>query len=131
MVGLEQVEIFHFHMPRHGSRTAHLITQPQKLHSQLLGPMTAVTQQVNGLTYCFFYGMGRKPASIIHNNFASDEHRLLFFHVRPAKQSTITDLDALASLKHVSFDTKHLYRLITPHSILNATQGTKCTHKIC
>jgi hypothetical protein len=78
--------------PRH-IRTAQVITQPQKLHSQLLGPVTAVMYQVTGLTCSFVYGMGLQPAGIIHNNLTGDAHHLLFFHMPPANQPTITGVD--------------------------------------
>jgi hypothetical protein len=74
-------------------RTAQVITQPQKLHSQLVGLMTSVMYQVTGLTCSFVYGMGLQRAGIIHNNFAGDAHNLLIFHVRPANQPTITGVD--------------------------------------
>ena len=41
----------------------------------------------------------------------------------------IKTLDALGSLKHVSFDINHLYQFITPDSILNATQISKAATK--
>jgi hypothetical protein len=76
--------------PRH-IRTAQVTTQPQKLHSQSVGLVTAVMYQVTGLTCNFVYGMGLQPAGIIHNNSAGCAH--LFFHVRPTNQPTITDVD--------------------------------------
>src|SRR5215510_15432507 len=39
--------------------------------------------------------------------------------------SAIKRSDGLDSLKHLPFDTNHLYQFITPHSTLNATQLTK------
>jgi hypothetical protein len=53
--------------PQH-IRTEQVITQPQKLHSQLVELMTAVMYPVTGLTCSFVYGMGVQPAVIIHNN---------------------------------------------------------------
>jgi len=54
MEGLDQMEIFDFQLPDHGTfvrhRTPHVIAQPQKLHSQLVGLVTAVMYQVTGLT---------------------------------------------------------------------------------
>jgi recombinational DNA repair protein RecT len=38
-------------------------------------------------------------------------------------------LDALGSLKHVSFYINHLYQFITSDSVLNATQMTKAATK--
>jgi hypothetical protein len=78
--------------PRHIG-TAQVITRPQKLHSQLLGLVTAVMYQVTGLTCSFVYGMGLQPADIIHNNLIGDPHHLLFFHVRSPNQPTITGVD--------------------------------------
>jgi hypothetical protein len=78
--------------PRH-IRTAHVITQPQKLHSQLMGLVTAVMYQVTGLMCNFVYGIDLQPASIIHNNLGGDAHRLLFFHVQPTNQPTITGVN--------------------------------------
>jgi len=69
-------------------RTAHAITQSQKLHSQLVWLVTVVMYQVAGLTCSFVYGMGLKTEGVIHN-LAGDAHHL-FFHVRPANQPTIT-----------------------------------------
>jgi hypothetical protein len=70
-------------------RTAHVITQPQKLHSQLVGLVTAVMYKVAGLTCSFVYGMGLQSESVILNNLAGCTHHLLFLHVRPANQPTI------------------------------------------
>jgi len=75
--------------PRH-IRTAHVIIHPQKLHSQLVGLVTAVMYQVAGLTCSFVYGMGLQPAGVIHSNLAGHAHHLLFLHVRHANQPTIT-----------------------------------------
>jgi hypothetical protein len=52
--------------------TAHFITQPQKLHSQLVGLVTAVMYQVAGLTCSFVNGMGLRAADVIHNNLTGD-----------------------------------------------------------
>jgi hypothetical protein len=49
--------------PQH-IRTAQVITQPHKLHSQLVQPVTAVMYRVTGLTCSFVYGMGLQPAGI-------------------------------------------------------------------
>jgi hypothetical protein len=78
--------------PQHNCM-AQIITQPQKLQSQLLGLITAVMYRVTGLTCSFIYGMGVQPAGIIHNNLPSDTHPSLFFHVRPTNQPTITGVD--------------------------------------
>ena len=85
--------------------------------------------QVAGLSRSFVYAMGLQPDGIIHYNLACDAHHLLFSHVRPTNQPTITvctfaikRLDALGSLTHVSLDINNLHRFITPNSILNATQ---------
>jgi hypothetical protein len=78
--------------PRH-IRMAEFIALRQKLHSQLLGLVTAVMYQVVGLTCSFVYGMGIQLAGIIHNNLAGDAHNLLIFHVLPANQTTITGVD--------------------------------------
>jgi len=43
--------------PRH-IRTAHVITQPHKLHSQIVGLVTAAMYQVPSLTCSFVYGLG-------------------------------------------------------------------------
>jgi len=48
-------------------RTANVITQRQKLHSQLVGLVTAVMYQMAGLTCSFFTGMGLQPAGVIDN----------------------------------------------------------------
>jgi len=56
-------------VPRH-SRTAQVITKPQKIHSQLLGLVTAVMYLVAGLTCSFDNGMDLQPAGVIHNNLA-------------------------------------------------------------
>jgi hypothetical protein len=77
--------------PRH-IRTAHVITQPQKIHSQFVGLVTAVMCQVTGLTCSFVYGMGLQPVGVIHNNLDGDADYLLFFHVRPANLPTITGM---------------------------------------
>jgi hypothetical protein len=58
-----------------------------------LGLVTAVMYQVTGLTCSFVYGMGLRPAGIIHNNVAGDAHHLLFFHMRAANQTRITGVD--------------------------------------
>jgi hypothetical protein len=108
--------------------TAQVITQPQKLHSQLMGLVTAVMYQVTGLMCSFVYGMGHQPAGIIHNNLAGDAHPLLFFHVQPANQSTITGVD-LCHNWNTSFDTNHLYHFMTPDSTLNSTHLTNAVTK--
>jgi len=70
-------------VPRH-IHTAKVITQPQKIHSQLVGIMAAVTYQLAGLTCSFVYGMGAQNEGVIHNYLAGQTHHLLFLHVRPA-----------------------------------------------
>ena len=55
--------------------------------------VTVVKYQVTGLTCSFVYGIGLQPTGIIHNNLAGCAHRLLFFHLRPANQPTITAVD--------------------------------------
>ena len=75
--------------PRH-IRTAHVIIHPQKLHSQLMGLVTAAVYQVDGLTCSFVYGMGLQTAEVIHSNLAGHAHHLLFLHVQPANLPTIT-----------------------------------------
>jgi len=72
---------------------AHVITQPQKLHSQIVGLNTAVCTEVAGLMCSFIYHMGLQPAGKIHNNLAGYVHLLLFFHVRPTNQPTIMGVD--------------------------------------
>jgi len=73
--------------------TAQFITQPQKLHSHFLWPVTAVMYQVAGLTCGFVYGMDRRPAGVIHNNLAGDTQHMLFFQVRPMNQPTIMSVN--------------------------------------
>jgi len=80
---LQQGDIFDFQLPRHGIFVRRKLTQPQKLHSQLVGLMTAAMYQVAGLMCSFVYGMGLQPDGIIHYNLAGDAHHLLLFHVRP------------------------------------------------
>jgi hypothetical protein len=106
-------------------RTAQVVAQPHKLHSQLVGLVTAMMYQVTGLTSSFVYGRGIQPTGIINNNFASDAHHLLIFPRANRPTFAIIMSDGPGSLKHVSFDTNHLYQFITPRSILNATQLTK------
>ena len=65
---LEQVEIFDFHMPHHGTRYN-------------TNYMTAVMYQVTGLTCSFVYSMGLQPAGI---NQLVRHITLYFFHMRPA-----------------------------------------------
>jgi hypothetical protein len=74
--------------------------------------------------------MGLQPAGTIHNNTVGDVHHLLFFHIQPRTHNkcgpfAIKRSDTLTSLKHMPFNTNHLYQFITPHSTLNATQLTK------
>ena len=64
-------------LPRY-IRTAQVITQPQKLHSHLMGLLTAVIYQVTGLMRSFFYGMGLQPAGVIHNNLVCDARHCCF-----------------------------------------------------
>ena len=96
--------------------------------------MTAVTYQVIDLLCSIRLLHG----SLTHgHNPAGDDHHSLFFHMRSSNQQpTITGVylchktvDALGSLKHVSFDINYLYYFITTDSILNATQMTKATNK--
>jgi hypothetical protein len=115
-------------------RTAQVITQPQKLHSQLLGIVTAVIFQVTGLTSSFVYCIDLQPTGIIHVNLAGVAHHLIIFHVEPANQPTITGVDLchkkVGSLKHVPFNTNQLFQFITPYSTLNATQLSKGKTKL-
>jgi hypothetical protein len=116
--------------PQH-IRTAQVITQPQKLHSKLVELVTAVLYRVTGLMCSFVYGMSVQPAVTIHNNLAGETRPFLSFHMRLANQPTkaIKSLDPLGSLKHMPFNTSHLYQFITPHSTINATQLTKAPTK--
>jgi hypothetical protein len=59
--------------PQH-IRTVYVITQPQKLQSQLVGLVTAVMYQVTDLMCCLVYGMGMLSAGIFHNNLARYVH---------------------------------------------------------
>jgi hypothetical protein len=77
--------------PRH-IRTTQVITRPQKLNSQLVGLVTAVTYQVAVNTIGFVCSMSLQSTNIIHNNLAGDAHTL-FFHLRPPNQHTITGVD--------------------------------------
>jgi len=70
--------------------TAHVISHPQKLHSQLVGLVTAVIYELASLTCSFVYGMSLQTAVVIHNNLAGHAHHLLFLNVRPANQPTIS-----------------------------------------
>jgi hypothetical protein len=70
-----------------------VIIQPQTLHSQSVRLVTAVMYRLTVLTHSFVYGMGVQPAGIIHNNLAGNTHPLLFFHVRPANQPTVSGVD--------------------------------------
>ena len=110
--------------PRH-IRTAQVITQPQKIHSQLVGLVRAVMYLVAGLTCSFDNGMDLQPAGVIHNNLAFNTHTTYFSTCerRPSPQlrvwaSAIKRLDAHVSLNHVSFR----YSTIKPDSTQNATQ---------
>ena len=114
MEGLDLVEIFEFQLPDHCTFVRRTLYQPQKLHSQLVGLVTAVMYRVAGLTCTFVYGVGLQPAGVIHNNLDGYTHHLLFFHVWTATQSTITGVslchkkfDAHVSMTHVSFDHSH------------------------
>jgi hypothetical protein len=114
--------------PQH-IRMAQVTTQPQKLHTQLVGLITAVMCQLTGGTRSFVYSMGLQPPGIIYNNLDGDTN--LFFHALPPNQSIITGVDLCQEkvgpaqfTKHVPLDTNHLYQFITPHSTLNATQLT-------
>jgi hypothetical protein len=112
--------------PRH-IRTAQVITQPQKLHSQLMGLVIAVMYQAADLTCCFFYGMGLQPAGIIHNNLAGDAHHLLFLHVRPVNQPTITGVDLFhKKCGRPCFTETHVIRYRLFVSVLNARFHSEC-----
>jgi len=73
--------------PRH-IHMAQVTTQTQKLHSQLMGLLTAVMYQVAGLMCSF--AMRLQPVGVIHNNLPGYAHHLLFLDVRPANQPTLT-----------------------------------------
>jgi hypothetical protein len=110
-----------FRLSTAGSRqisTAHVITQPQKLHSKLVGLVTAVMYQVAGLTCSSVNGMGLQAAGVIHNNLTGDAHHL-FFHVRPANQPTKT---GMGLCRRKVWTLKHLSQFTTPDSAVNATQ---------
>jgi hypothetical protein len=70
--------------PQH-IRTAHIIIWLQKLRSQLLGFITAVMYQVQ---FRLWYGSPTREH--ININSVGNAHQLLFFHVGPTNQSTIT-----------------------------------------
>jgi len=66
MERLEQVEIFEFQLPEHGRLVRRtLLTQPQKLHLQLVGVVAAVIYQMAGLNCSFVYGLHLQPAGDI------------------------------------------------------------------
>jgi hypothetical protein len=112
--------------PRH-IRMAHVITQPQILHSQLLGLATAVMYQVTGLTCTFVYSMGLQPAGIIHNNLAGDTHNLLIFHLRPANQPTITGVELChKKARRPWFTTTRVIRYQPFVSVHNAPFHSEC-----
>jgi hypothetical protein len=99
--------------------------------------MTAVTRQGACLMSSFFYGMDLQHTGIIHNHLPGDTHPLLFLHMLPINQPTITvwtfaikKVGRPQFTKHVPFHTNRLYQFITPHSTLNATQLTN-TNKTC
>jgi len=77
MEGLEQVEIFDFQLPRHGTFVWGKL-QNHRNYSQLEGLVTVAMYQVTGLTCGFVYGMGLQPAGRIHNNSACDAHHVFF-----------------------------------------------------
>jgi hypothetical protein len=111
--------------PRH-IRTAQVITQPQKLHSQIVGLVTAVMYQVTGLTCSFVYGMGLQLAGIIHNNLADDAH-LLFYQMRPANQPTITGVDLChTKVRGSCFTETRVIRYQPFVSVHNATFHSGC-----
>jgi hypothetical protein len=114
-------------MPRH-IRKAQVITQQHKLHESCNVPSDRFNVQ-----FRLHHGSpthGYKPAG--------DAHLFIYFSTCDLWTSSpqqlvwnfaIKSLDALGSLKHVSFDINHFYKFITPHSILNATQKTKAATK--
>jgi hypothetical protein len=65
-------------------------TQPQKKHSQIAWLLKAGMYQVNGLTCSFLYSTGLQLEGVIQHNLARFAHYLLFFHVRPTNQPTLT-----------------------------------------
>jgi hypothetical protein len=67
-------------------RKAHVITQPQKLHSQFVGLVTAVMNKVAGLSCSSVYSMGPQPDGVIYNNLTAYTHQLLFSYVRTSPQ---------------------------------------------
>jgi hypothetical protein len=65
----------------------HIRTAPQKLHSQLVGLVTAIMYQMTVLTCSFVYSIGLQRERVIQNNLAG--YTNLFLHARPTNQSTI------------------------------------------
>jgi hypothetical protein len=100
----------HSHAATRDIRSAHIITKLHKLHSQLVGIVTALMYQVACFMCSFVCGMGLQPDGFIQNSLASDAHQL-FFHLRPANQPTITVLD-LCHTPLVHLNTRNLISTI-------------------
>ena len=73
--------------------TAHVITQPQKLHSQLEGVRDSCNVANDRFNVQFHIRHESPTGRRHHNNLAGHAHHLLLFHVRSANQPTITDTD--------------------------------------
>jgi hypothetical protein len=93
--------------------------------------VTAVMYRLTGLTRSFDYGINLQPEGVIHNNFASTNNTdFSTCDPRTSQQLrlwtlTIQRLDALGSLKHVSFDSNHLCQFITLETTKTATKHVK------
>jgi hypothetical protein len=89
--------------------------------------MTAVMYQETGLTCSSVYGMGLQLAGIILNNLAGDAQHMLFFHMRPMNQPTITGAEFChKNAGHPCFTEKHVIRYQPLVSVRNAQFHSEC-----
>jgi hypothetical protein len=102
------VNFRHSHAATRHIRTAHIITQLHKIHSQPVALATALMYQVAGFTCSFVFCIGLQPDGVTHNSLVGDAYQLVFYYVRYAKQPTITvltfaiqSIEALSPHKHV------------------------------
>jgi hypothetical protein len=85
MERLEQVEIFHFHMPHHGTT--------YNTATETTFTIGGARDSCNLPSDRFNVQFRLRHGSRTHNNLAGDAHHLSIFHVRPPNTPTITDVD--------------------------------------
>jgi hypothetical protein len=103
--------------------TAHIITQLDKIHSQMVGLATNLMYQVAGFTCSFVCCIGLQPDGVIHSSSPGDVHQLVFYHVRYENQPTITVGPQTRAVRYQPFGSVHNARHFS--ECYTTTEATK------